>query len=118
MLKFTFKIVSKKKGEGENIHLKSVEDTMQEGSLTSYEGVKSDLSYFLGVCPIRMVKRSKVEEAVVRALNFLGYKFDDVLDVLRTIKEGLSAYRVEPTSVPVTLQFRTLSGIEITVINH
>ena len=119
MIRIHFKLVSKKKEEGQNIHLVSMEDTLREGSFTKFTGCKYDLARFLSEPSIHVTHRPEIESALLRNALFYGANsFKEELEFICDIKEALRKYRVELTEVPYKLLINTEMNNEIIITNH
>ena len=118
MHKFKFKIVPQHKRGGQNIHLLSYEQTDIDGSYTEFKGIKCELDDFLGVCPVHYFKRPQIEQSIITNLEMYGLSVDEAIHILGEVKEGLKSHRIEKTAVPVTMQFTTKAGVEITLTNY
>lgn len=119
MLRLHFKLVQKKKEEGVNIHLVSIEDTLKEGSFIKYRGIKYDFAQFLSEPSLHTVNRPKIESTLLNAVTFNGaLEFKQQLELVCDIKEALRKYRVELTEIPYKLLVTTKMNNELIITNH
>lgn len=127
MLEIHFKLVRRKKDNGVNIHLVSIDRPALEGPPTEYHNVKCDLKEFLsepvlGTYDSNKKKdwRPKIEDRILKYLGFyfIDDNFPKQLEIITDIKDALKKYHVELTEVPYKLLIHTEKGDTIWVTNH
>ena len=120
MLEIHFKLVKRKKDDGVNIHLVSLDNPVLEGEITEYRNVKCDLKQFLSEPILGSRGRPKIEDRILRYLGYHSFEdnFTKQLEIIWDFKEALKKYHVELTEVPYKLLIHTQAGHTIWVTNH